>query len=57
MCNSISCRDIIFRSSQTIGHIEITSWLVSAYDFYSRVVKDPSQRVDSKNRTNEPTMK
>ena len=21
-------------------HIEITSWLVSAYDFYSRVVKD-----------------
>ena len=57
MCNSISCRDIIFRSSQAIGHIEITSWLVSAYDFYSRVVKDPSQRVDSKNRTNEPTMK
>ena len=28
----------------TFGHgffnIEITSWLVSAYDFYSRVVKD-----------------
>ena len=37
--------------------IEITSWLVSVYDFYSRVVKDPSQRVSNKNRTNEPTMK
>ena len=52
--------------------IEITSWLVSAYDFSSRVVKDrqtnecaqrtsvfsdPSQRVNNKNRTNEPTMK
>ena len=23
-----------------ITYIEITSWLVSAYDFYSRVVKD-----------------
>ena len=23
-----------------ISSIEITSWLVSAYDFYSRVVKD-----------------
>ena len=23
-----------------IRHIEITSWLVSAYDFYSRVVKN-----------------
>ena len=23
-----------------IAYIEITSWLVSAYDFYSRVVKD-----------------
>ena len=23
-----------------IKNIEITSWLVSAYDFYSRVVKD-----------------
>ena len=22
------------------GYIEITSWLVSAYDFYSRVVKN-----------------
>ena len=24
----------------TVAYIEITSWLVSAYDFYSRVVKD-----------------
>ena len=23
-----------------VTYIEITSWLVSAYDFYSRVVKD-----------------
>ena len=23
-----------------IFYVEITSWLVSAYDFYSRVVKD-----------------
>ena len=23
-----------------VDYIEITSWLVSAYDFYSRVVKD-----------------
>ena len=23
-----------------VAYIEITSWLVSAYDFYSRVVKD-----------------
>ena len=29
--------------------IEITSWLVSAYDFYSQQV--------NKNRTSEPTMK
>ena len=30
--------------------MEITSWLVSAFS-------DPSQRVNNKNRTNEPTMK
>ena len=24
----------------SVLYIEITSWLVSAYDFYSRVVKD-----------------
>ena len=24
----------------TMEYIEMTSWLVSAYDFYSRVVKD-----------------
>ena len=28
------------RTSITVLKIEITSWLVSAYDFYSRVVKD-----------------
>ena len=27
-------------SDLTDPYIEITSWLVSAYDFYSRVVKD-----------------
>ena len=51
-------------------YIEITSWLVSAYDFYSGVVKnrkrtnessseqvcDSSQQVN-KNRTSAPTMK
>ena len=37
---------------------EILMHLVSACDFYSRVVKyDPSQRVNNKNRRNEPTMK
>ena len=49
-----------------VVEIEITSWLVSAYDFYSPVlftrsktrsfVYDSSQQVD-KNRTSEPTMK
>ena len=54
-----------------ISEIEITSWLVSADDFYSRVVKnrkrtrERSERVslrlfktsELKNRTSEPTMK
>ena len=30
----------INRLSAIVGYIEITSWLVSAYDFYSRVVKN-----------------
>ena len=32
----------ILAKTLLLGHveIEITSWLVSAYDFYSRVVKD-----------------
>ena len=46
-------------------YIEITSWLVSAYDFYSPVVRirkrtsefsESSQRMN-KNRTSKPTMK
>ena len=58
------CRTALTKS------IEITSWLVSAYDFYSRFVEnrkrtsesssewvcDSSQQVN-KNRTSEPTMK
>ena len=48
----------------------ITSWLVSAYDLYSQVVKNrlnqlkrtsefnnPSRRVSNKNHSNDPTMK
>ena len=30
----------ITRGMFVASYIEITSWLVSAYDFYSRVVKD-----------------
>ena len=55
---NVKCqRDTVKVTLHEIQDIEITSWLVSAYDFYSRVVKDPSQRVNNKNRINEPTMK
>ena len=35
-----SIDDIIKTVFGSLDDIEITSWLVSAYDFYSRVVKD-----------------